>query len=86
MDPVSVREAEYRIYESGQQAWLIWMVISAIASIPVIFIPNFASFSLQDVFTCLVWGVGLPIGGAALQTLTPASVASGIGLTLPKGQ
>ena len=86
MDPVSVREAEYRIYESGQEAWLIWMVISAIASIPVIFIPNFASFSLQDVFTCLVWGVGLPIGGAALQTLTPASVASGIGLTLPKGQ
>lgn len=86
MDPVSVREAEYRIYEAGQHAWLIWMVISAIASIPVIFIPNFASFSLQDVLTCLVWGVGLPIGGAALQTLTPASVASGIGLTLPKGQ
>jgi hypothetical protein len=63
-------------------AWLIFAVIATVTGYLVAV--NISGFGVTaDYIKAFLWGLGLQTAGTQLQQLTPSSVASSIGITMP---
>jgi hypothetical protein len=79
--------SQYLSWEIGQiytKGWLIWGVLTWLGGVAVLILINPGFGTPLDLLFCLFWGFGLPAGIDKLQQLSPASVASSIGVTVPK--
>jgi len=64
-------------------AWLLFAAIAtATGYLAAVNVPGFGLMS--DYFRAFLWGLGLQAAGTQLQQLSPSSVASTIGVTLPR--
>ena len=64
-------------------AWLLFAVIATVVG--YLAAVNVNGFGVTaDFIKAFLWGLGLQTAGTALQAMTPSSVATGIGITIPK--
>jgi len=64
-------------------AWILFAVIAtATGYLAAVDVAGFGLMS--DYFRAFLWGLGLQAAGTQLQQLTPSSIASTIGITMPK--
>jgi hypothetical protein len=72
-----------RLEAVNATAWLFFAVIATIAG--YLAAVNVAGFGvMSDYLKAFLWGIGLQTAGTQLPLLTPASVASSIGIAMPK--
>jgi hypothetical protein len=72
-----------RVDAVNAAAWLIFAVIASVTG--YLAAVNVAGFGVAaDYFKAFLWGFGLQTAGTQLQQLTPSSIASTIGITMPK--
>jgi len=64
--------------------WIAWLVLTSLAGLLVLILPNPGFGGLMDDMQCLLWGFGLPVAGQSLQQLTVSSINSQLGVTLTK--
>jgi hypothetical protein len=83
-DPVTVEQATFAIERANESAWRIWGFVSFVTGLAVLIVPNAGFGTMLDLFTCFFWGLGITTAGTALQNMTPSSVATGIGISIPK--
>ena len=84
LDPVTIQQVEHRIELFSNAGWWIWGIISVTVGCAILIIPNSGFGSAMDYILCLLWGLGIPTASAKLQELTPTSVGSSIGTSVPK--
>lgn len=66
--------------------WLVFGGLATAAGVYVLIISNLGFGLPADFVACLFWGFGLPVGGQQLLQLTPGSVVTALGVTVPKAQ
>lgn len=64
--------------------WIVWVVLTSLAGLLVLILPNPGFGGLMDYMQCLLWGFGLPVAGQSLQQLTVSSINTQLGVTLTK--
>jgi hypothetical protein len=64
--------------------WLVFGGLATVAGVYVLIISNLGFGLLADFVVCLFWGFGLPVGSQQLMQLTPGSVVTALGVTVPK--
>jgi hypothetical protein len=74
---------QVRIEMVSATAWILWAIISA--TVGYLAAVNVAGFGVMaDYLKAFLWGLGLQTAGTQLQTLTPTSIGSTIGVSIPK--
>ena len=73
-----------RIQRVDAFAWIVYAILFTLAGIIVLILraPGFGT--PIDLIYCLFWGFGLPIATDKLSQLTPSTLATTFGITLPK--
>jgi hypothetical protein len=64
--------------------WIVWAVLTSLAGLLVLILPNVGFGGAMDFVQCFLWGFGLPVAGQSLQQLTISSINTQLGITLPK--
>lgn len=65
-------------------SWVFWLFVSMVGGYAAL-IMNDLSFGMkEDYLICLLWGFGIGVGGEQLKALSPASIATSIGVVVPK--
>jgi hypothetical protein len=64
--------------------WIVWAVLTSLAGLLVLILPNAGFGGAMDFVQCFLWGFGLPVAGQSLQQLTISSINTQLGITLPK--
>jgi hypothetical protein len=83
VDPITLAQADFVIEHASRAAWLLWAVAAGLVGIVMLVLQN-SGFGWIDLAYCFLWGLGVPVSGSAFQALTPATVASNIGLNVPR--
>jgi hypothetical protein len=78
---ISWERVELSIDQWSGTIWAVWTVLVAAVGIVFLVWSKLSFGSPQDFLYCLVWGFGITAAG---QQITAASVATGLGVTLPK--
>ena len=80
---LTIEQMQVRIEVVAATAWILWAIISA--SVGYLAAVNVAGFGIMtDYLKAFLWGLGLQTAGTQLQTLTPSSIGSTIGVSIPK--
>ena len=82
--PPTMRHLNWEIAQLYTKGWLIWGILTWLAGLAVLILPNPGFGTLLDLVFCAFWGFGLPAGIDKLQQLGPGGIATTIGVTLPK--
>ncbi len=64
--------------------WLVYLLLASVVGTVVLVFGNPGFGTPMDFLYCLLWGFGLPTTMDKLQQASPASVATAIGIQLPK--
>lgn len=80
----SFEEVTWEIARIERRLWSLAFVLIVLGGFAVLIYPNAGFGTLLDLVFCLFWGLGLPIGADKLQQLGPGSIASTIGVSIPK--
>jgi hypothetical protein len=82
--PVTVEEATFTIERASDAAWWIWGATSFVTGLAALIVPNAGFGTAMDLITCFLWGLGVTTAGTTLQSMTPSTVATSIGVGIPK--
>ena len=61
--------------------WFVWAILTAVTGIMLQVFANQSFGRPEDYLYCLLWGFGITAVG---QALSPATVVSGLGVSLPR--
>jgi hypothetical protein len=64
--------------------WLVFAILATALGTYILVILNLGFGVAADYFVCLFWGFGLPVGGQQLAQSTTGSVATVLGIPVPK--
>jgi hypothetical protein len=64
--------------------WIVWALLTSLAGLLVLILPNPGFGGGIDYVQCLLWGFGLPVAGQSLQQLSVSSINTQLGITLTK--
>lgn len=82
--PQTVHQLQYKLDWLSLIVWAVWAAIT-IASGYVVLIDSSPGFGTWgDIILCAAWGLGINVAGDAAKSLTPGSISTGLGITLPK--
>jgi hypothetical protein len=84
LDPVTLEQANYLIQWYSDAGWFAWGFIALVVGAAVLILPKADFGTPLDYVYCLLWGAGIPTAGTALQSVTPTSVTTSLGIGLPK--
>jgi hypothetical protein len=79
----TTQEILVHIASTNTLVWFAWAVIAAIGGFLYLVDSNPGFGSVGDVGKAFLWGLGVQATGQQLQQLTPSSVATSVGVTLP---
>jgi len=65
-------------------SWIIWSVLTVLIGVMVLIVASPGFGTPMDYFRCALWGFGLPVAGQALLQITPGSLSTRLGITLPR--
>ncbi len=77
-------EVTWEIARIERRLWFVALILIVLGGFAVLVYPNAGFGTFLDLVFCLFWGLGLPIGADRLQQLGPGSIASTIGVPIPK--
>ena len=79
---LSVEQIDFSLQHAASMSWAIWGLVSL--AIGVTYVYSDVDFGTAiDLLGVFLWGFGLTTFGAGIQQLTPASVATHVGLKVP---
>jgi hypothetical protein len=82
--PPSLEHLNWELDTINMMGWFVWGGLTLVAGVALLLIMNLGFGTPMDFIFCFFWGFGLPITGDKLQQLNPGSIASSIGISLPK--
>ena len=82
--PQTVHQLQYKLDWLSLIVWVVWAAITIALGYVVLIdsSPGFGTWS--DIILCAAWGLGINVAGDAVKSLTPSSISTGLGITLPK--
>ena len=78
-----MQQADFIIEHENRLGEVIVEIVTLVVGVLLLVLPT-AGFAWTDLLYCLLWGLGLPTAGAALQGLTPTGVTTSLGIGVPK--
>lgn len=82
--PWLLAEVNEEIARLQSRGWLLWGAVTFLAGFGILILRDPGFGTSIDLLFCLFWGLGLPTAGEKLQQATPGTIASSIGVSLPK--
>jgi hypothetical protein len=82
--PLTLQRLVTQIEALSFTVWWAYLALTTVAGIAILIINNAGFGTPMDLVFCLFWGFGLPVTLDKLVQLSPATVATPLGITLPK--
>lgn len=82
--PLATEFLSWQIGRLHRRVWLVWGMLNVLAGAAVLILQNAGFGSPLDHLFCLFWGFGLPTAVDRLQQIGPSTMASQLGIMLPK--